>query len=62
MENRKEIDGNTLINLGFTPGKWFRDAIVHINEQQLNEGEMMAYLEQYRSAPMIDLHLSLIHI
>lgn len=50
------INGNTLIELGFIPNKWFKKAIEHINENQLNKTEMLAYLEQFRSKPMIELH------
>lgn len=52
----QEINGNTLIELGFRPGKWFKEALIHINENQLTEDEMMAYLEQFKSEPIIDLH------
>lgn len=55
MENRK-ITGHTLIELGFTPDRWFREAIEHINENQLNGEAMLDYLEQFRPGPVIDLH------
>lgn len=56
MENTKRINGNTLIELGFIPDEWFREAIDHINEEQMNEKEMLTYLEQFRRPPMIPLH------
>lgn len=56
MENKVKINGNTLLKLGFTSNKWFKEAIKHINENQLNEVEMLNYLEQFRVGPMIPLH------
>jgi len=56
MENKQNINGNTLIELGFTPDSWFRDAIEHINKNQLIEVEMMEYLAQFKTKPMLPLH------
>ncbi len=50
------INGNTLIKLGFRPGKWFKTAIEHINENQLEGAEMLTYLEQFKSPPPIELY------
>lgn len=50
------INGNTLINLGYTPDKWFKEAIEYINTHQLEEEEMLSYLEQFKTPPMIPLH------
>jgi tRNA-splicing ligase RtcB len=50
-----KIDGNTIIELGFRPGKWFKDAIEHINATELSEKEMLNYLEQYRLPDPIPL-------
>ncbi|RZS99483.1 RtcB family protein [Aquimarina brevivitae] len=50
------ITGKTLIDLGFKSGKWFPEAIAHINAQQLQGKEMLNYLEQFKSPPTIDLH------
>lgn len=55
MEAFKNIDGNTLIELGFKPGKWFKSAIEYINTYQLEGPEMLDYLEQYISKPMIEI-------
>ncbi|MDF3026928.1 MAG: hypothetical protein K0S23_1235 [Fluviicola sp.] len=52
-----KIDGNTIIELGFRPGKWFKDAIEHINTNELSETEMLNYLEQYRLPDQIPLNL-----
>lgn len=39
------VTGKTLIELGYTPGRWFKEAIQHINEMSL-EGEILhEYLE-----------------
>ncbi len=56
MENKEQFNGNDLINLGFAPEKWFRDAIAHVNENGLEGKELAAYLEQYKAPPLVDLH------
>ena len=56
MENYKHIDGNTLIALGHEPAKWFKDAIDHINENEMNIQDMLSYLDQYKPEPMMPLH------
>ncbi len=53
MEN---INGDTLIELGFEPGKWFREAIDHINDEQLEGEARNTYLEQFRAPPKLPLH------
>ena len=53
MENK--ITGNELIALGFTPKKWFAEALEYINENNLENKEMMEYLEQFRSPEPIPL-------
>lgn len=50
-----EINGSTLIELGFVPGRWFKTAIETINQQQLTGQAMLDYLEQYRLNP-VELH------
>jgi len=55
MEEKK-VNGNTLINLGFTPDKCFREALEYINTHQLSEDAMMDYLEQFRNDPFLELH------
>lgn len=50
-----KIDGNTIIELGFRPGKWFKDAIEHINTNELSKTEMLNYLKQYRLPDPIPL-------
>ncbi len=39
------ITGKTLIDLGYKPGKWFADAIKGANEQGLENGALIAYLD-----------------
>ncbi len=56
MKNKTNITGKTLIDLGFRSGKWFPEALAHINTNQLNTADMLAYLEQFRPAPIVDLH------
>lgn len=56
MENKINITGNTLIELGFRTGKWFKDALTHINENQLEGDAMHAYLEQFKAPPIQNLH------
>lgn len=48
MNTTNNINGDTLIELGFTPGKWFKTAIRYINEQQISGQAMLDYLEQYK--------------
>ena len=42
--------------MGYTPGKWFKEAITYLNINDLNEVQTIAYLEQFKSAPMTPLH------
>lgn len=53
-----KITGNDLIALGFRQGKWMKDAITHINENNLKDDEMIDYLEQFKSPDPIALHKS----
>ncbi|WP_340199381.1 RtcB family protein [Ascidiimonas sp. W6] len=56
MENKTTITGKTLIELGFRPGKWYKEAIEHINANQLQGAAMHQYLAQFKAPPIIDLH------
>jgi len=51
----KTITGNDLIALGFTPKKWFAEALQYINENNFNETQMKEYLEQFKSPEPISL-------
>jgi len=56
MENRQQVTGHTLIEMGYRPGKWFKEALDYINTHQL-EGEALAhYLEQFKTPDPIELH------
>ena len=50
------ITGNELIALGYSPGKWFAEALEYINENQLDENQISEYLEQFKSPDPIPLH------
>ncbi|WP_205410235.1 RtcB family protein [Aquimarina longa] len=56
MENKINITGKTLIELGFRSGKWFPEAIDHINVNQLEGEARDRYLEQFKSPPVLELH------
>ena len=56
MEKKQKINGDTLIELGFMPDKWFREAIDYLNEKQLTKEEMLVYLEPYKRPEMLPLH------
>lgn len=57
MKEQTYINGNTLIELGFQPDKWFKEAIEHINTNQLNAEEQKVYLNQFETGPVLNLHL-----
>ena len=56
MKEAINITGSKLIDLGFIPGKWFKDALEQINENQLEGEAMLAYLEQFKREPELELH------
>lgn len=51
------ITGNDLISLGFKPGKWFKEAIDHVNKYELTEDAMLEYLKM--SEPVEIPHIAL---
>jgi hypothetical protein len=51
-----EFNGNHLIELGYRPAKWFKEAIAYINENQLDENQIKEYLEQFKQPELIPLH------
>lgn len=59
--NNMKVTGKTLVNLGFRQGKWFKDAIEYLNENELTETEMKAYLDSIAPLPPIDLHAEPVH-
>lgn len=40
------ITGNDIIALGYRPGKWFKDALDHINQNNLTSESITAYLKE----------------
>ena len=56
MENKTYITGNDLIQLGYRQGKWMKEALIHINENQLKGEGLTTYLEQFKLPPIVDLH------
>lgn len=56
MKKQMEFNGNHLIELGYRPAKWFKDAITHINENNLDEVQIREYLEQFKQPDIIPLH------
>jgi RNA-splicing ligase RtcB len=48
------ITGNTLIELGYKPGDWFKVAIAHANENGLDGEELQQYLKTVCPPPHID--------
>lgn len=41
----QEIDGKKLIELGYKPGKWFKEALSYINSQNMEHKVMLHYLD-----------------
>ncbi len=56
MKRQMEFNGNNLIELGYRPAKWFKDAITHINENNLDEVQIREYLDQFKQTDIIPLH------
>lgn len=48
--------GDDLIALGFRQGKWMKNAIKHINENNLEGEALKSYLEQFKLPDPIKLH------
>jgi len=44
------ISGKTLLNLGFKPGKWFKEAIAYANDHQLEGEQLLSYLLRQQPA------------
>ena len=40
-----KISGNTLIELGYRPGKWFREALEVVNHKDFSEASLISYLD-----------------
>jgi tRNA-splicing ligase RtcB len=48
-------NGKDLIDLGFKSGKWFKEALEHINAHALEGDEMLAYLREVGPPPALPL-------
>lgn len=55
MSTKVTVTGHTLIALGFRQGKWMKEAIEHINTNQLEGEAMLNYLEPFKSPEPIAL-------
>jgi len=49
------INGNTLIELGYKPAKWFKDAIDYANTNELQGLELVNYLKSVCPPPVIEI-------
>ncbi|MBO2007527.1 RtcB family protein [Hymenobacter negativus] len=49
------VTGKDLLDLGLKPGKWFKDALEHINAHELTGDALHAYLDTVKPAPVIPL-------
>lgn len=50
------ITGKTLIELGYRPGKWFKEALLYANAHDLNENDLSNYLDSVCPPPPIEPH------
>ena len=48
------FSGNDLINMGFKGGSWFKQAISHINDNNLQGEELANYLVRFVAPPTIE--------
>jgi tRNA-splicing ligase RtcB len=53
IKKTMKITGNTLIELGYQPGKWFNDAIIYANENELEGTALTGYLKTVAPPPVI---------
>ncbi len=51
------ITGKTLIDLGYKPDKWFREAIDYINTNKLEGNDINMYLQSVCPPPAIEPHI-----
>jgi tRNA-splicing ligase RtcB (3'-phosphate/5'-hydroxy nucleic acid ligase) len=50
------MTGSDLIQMGFRPGKWFKDVLAHINENDLQGEALQSYLDDKQPPLMLPLH------
>ncbi|MEM6724060.1 MAG: RtcB family protein [Bacteroidota bacterium] len=41
-----KITGKTLVEMGYRPGKWFKEALMYVNTHELTEVELKTFLDQ----------------
>ena len=56
MEKEFNITGKTLIEMGYKPGSWFKEALTHINVNRLEGDKLNDYLAQFKLPDPIKLH------
>ncbi|WKB82757.1 RtcB family protein [Cellulophaga lytica] len=56
MENKKRITGEDLINMGYKPDKWFKEALNYINDNELKGNAIVRYLADFKSPEPIELN------
>lgn len=50
-----KVNGKNLIELGMQPGKWFGEALDHINQNDMSKEDILTYLEQFKRPDPIEL-------
>ncbi|MEP0213043.1 MAG: RtcB family protein [Cellulophaga sp.] len=58
MENKNRITGEDLIKMGYTPAKWFKEALNFINENDLKGNELTTYLANFKFPKPIGLNIN----
>ncbi len=48
MKSERKITGRDLIDLGYSQGKWFKEALFHINDTRMDRQDMIKYLEEVK--------------
>lgn len=51
-----KITSKELVEMGFRSGKWMKEALKHINKNELTGEGLINYLEQFRLPPVTNLH------
>jgi len=55
MEQHK-YTGIDLINMGYEPGEWFKEALLNLNANEYSDSEVISYLKSIEPAPHIPLN------
>jgi RNA-splicing ligase RtcB len=56
MKTNTKLTGHNLLALGYRQGKWMKDALTHINKNELKGEALNTYLEQFKLPDLIELH------